>query len=134
MNPTIKLLWDMRENIEIKEHDMSYLYNLLIEIIGGLSTIGIDGKYIDINNKYANTCGYTPDELVGVEWVKTVHPDDIGVALQCYYDMIKNNKSELTFRGVKKDGTIFNKKIILAKKLSKDNVMEGHYCFMNEVF
>lgn len=130
---TLDLLKKMSESIILKEHDTQQLKNVLLTLIGGVSIINLDGVYIEVNDKYANTCGYTIDELVGSEWVKTVFEDDIEIAKGCYDDMVSNGMSELNFRGVKKNGEIFNKHIVLVSKYDINAKLNGHYCFMKEV-
>jgi PAS domain S-box-containing protein len=130
---TLDLLKRMSDSIILKEHETLQLKNVLLNLIGGVSIIDLDGVYLEVNDKYANTCGYTVDELVGNEWVKTVFDEDIEIAKQCYYDMIDNGMSELMFRGVKKNGEVFNKEIILVSKYDINGNLNGHYCFMKEI-
>lgn len=131
---TLELLKIMSENIISEEYDTIQLKSVLLSLIGGLSIINLDGVYIEINDKYANTCGYTVAELVGQEWIKTVFKEDINIAEQCYFDMVKNGMSELSFRGIKKNGDIFKKHIILVSKYDINGSLNGHYCFMKEKF
>lgn len=128
----IDLLRQMTDMMVQKEHENNELKTALLDLIGGVSIIDLEGRYVVINDRYASTCGYTPKELVGVEWSITVHPEDLGIAMKCYEDMLKNNKSELVFRGVKKNGDIFTKEIILISRFSVNGDLIGHYCFMKE--
>ena len=66
--------------------------------------------------------------------VKTVFEEDINIAKQCYFDMVKDGMSELSFRGIKKNGDIFKKHIILVSKYDINGNLNGHYCFMKEQF
>lgn len=51
-------------------------YKILVEN----SLIGIfihqDGKYVFVNDKFAQIHGYTPEELLGKEYLTLIHPDD----------------------------------------------------------
>jgi len=57
--------------------------------VEGISRVDTDGRYIELNNAYANNAGYVPDELVGKEWGLTVHPDDLDMLNAAYADMIR---------------------------------------------
>lgn len=129
---TIEILKKMAENLYSKEYNDGHLMKVLLDLIGGVSIINLKGEYIEVNQKYANTCGYEPIELEGSQWIKTVYEEDINIAKQCYYDMVEKGMSELSFRGIRKDGTIFKKHIILVSKFDLDKNLTGHYCFMKE--
>lgn len=128
----IDIIREMTETVSKKNFETIQLTEVLLKLIGGVSTIGLDGKYIEVNDEYATTCGYLQDELCGLEWLITVHPEDVDIAIKCYDDMVINGKSELSFRGVKKNGVIFRKKITLVSKKDIDGQLCGHYCFMRE--
>lgn len=133
MKETIEVLRKMTETITEDNYDDKYLLSVVIELIGGLSFINLLGEYVYLNEEYSKTCGYVEGELVGAQWIKTVHPEDVAIATECYFDMLKNGKSSLKFRGVRKDGQIFNKSITLVKKTNSKDEIIGHYCFMKEI-
>jgi PAS domain S-box-containing protein len=128
MNKTLEMLTLMLHN---KEKELTFLNSVLINIIGGLSFINTTGQYVTVNKKYSDTCGYDEGELDGQSWRITVK--DIDTANLCYLEMMEKGMSEMQFEGIKKDGTIFNKNIILVKS-EINGQMNGHYCFMNEIF
>lgn len=130
----LDLLKSMTESLNERDSVNEHLQNMLIDLMGGISEIDIDGCYSKVNDKYAATCGYVSDEMKGMPWTKTVHPDDLKDAMACYAEMVMNGRSELTFRGIKKDGSTFTKHIILISKKNDRNAIIGHYCFMNERF
>lgn len=123
----------MTESLIERETAGEHLQKMLIELVGGISEIDLDGNYIRVNDKYAATCGYAVEEMTGMPWTATVYPDDLKDAMACYADMVMKDRSELTFRGIKKDGSIFTKHIILISKKVNSKLV-GHYCFMNEKF
>ena len=49
----------------------------LANAVEGISLVDIFGRYITVNQAYGNIVGYQPEEMVGMNWQKTVHPEDI---------------------------------------------------------
>jgi PAS domain S-box-containing protein len=98
----------------------------------GFSMIGLDGRYETINNAYAATCGYTSAEMVGMQWTNTVHPESVADGLSAYDDMIATGETTLPLRGVRKDGTEFQKRVTILTRFDGNGVMDGHYCLMIE--
>lgn len=90
--------------LEKKEYKLSFLNEVLLDIIGGVSLIDLDNTYVEVNEQYAFTCGYAPSELIGENWTKTVFGEDIDKAKDCYNEMIEKGKSKLVFRGKRKTG------------------------------
>lgn len=129
---TLDILYDMSNNLSRMESEMVAVNSVLVQRVGGISIIGTDGRYKKVNDKYAETCGYVPSELIGRQWVDTVYPPDLPIANQCYQEMLMKGESSMTFRGIKKDGTVFIKDITLVTKHGVSMEIEGHFCFMNE--
>jgi len=79
--------------------------------VEGISRVDTDGRYIEMNNAYANNAGYAPDELVGKDWGLTVHPDDLDMLNMAYAEMIEVGTVSAEARGIKKDGSVFHKQV-----------------------
>ena len=129
---TLDILQEMSNTLSRMESEMIYINQILIKKVGGLSIIGLDGRYQKVNDRYANLCGYVPAELVGQEWIKTVLPEDLPIAIKCYEEMVLHGEAKAEFRGLRKDGTTFMKDIVL---VSKHNIMlelDGHFCMLDE--
>jgi PAS domain S-box-containing protein len=44
---------------------------------GGISVIGLDGHWLQINKAYCDMLGYEPKDLVGTRFSDVTHPDDV---------------------------------------------------------
>jgi len=44
--------------------------------VEGISQLDTQGRYIIVNQAYASMLSYQPEEMIGLEWLVTVHPDD----------------------------------------------------------
>jgi PAS domain S-box-containing protein len=103
---------------------------MLSKLLGAVSIIDLSGNYFDVNEEYARLCGYEPHELVDLPWSKTVFEEDLCIANQIFADMVANQIASGSFRGISKQGELFNKEVTLIRKDSPFGSMEGHYCFL----
>ena len=99
----------------------------------GISKLDDSGHYVFVNQQYAALLGYRPDELVGQSWEITVHPDDRPSVLTAFARMLEIGKVETELRGVKKDGSVFSKHVVLVKQDGSGKRIPGHFCFVWDV-
>jgi PAS domain S-box-containing protein len=99
----------------------------------GISKLDDTGHYVFVNQQYAALLGYCPDELIGQSWEITVHPDDRPSLLTAFVRMLEVGKAEAELRGVKKDGSVFDKHVVLVKQDGSGRKMPGHFCFVWDV-
>src|SRR5450631_2433382 len=59
----------------------------------GICTIGIDMGFIHVNDALCRILGYSGEELVGTDWTRLVHPDDIGTSIQKMEGMIQGSEA-----------------------------------------
>ena len=100
--------------------------------VEGISRLDPQGRYLFVNDAYARMVGCAPTEMIGRLWQTTVHPDDVESAIASYQQMLKTGKVELEIRGLKKDGTVFDKSLVMVAAYD-DRRFTGHYCFMKDV-
>ena len=115
------------------EKDLRDLTIALQNAVEGISRLDIEGRYINANRAYAHTCGYEPEEMVGMEWRLTVHPSDIEMLISAYEEMLISGKVEVEARGVQKNGTFFYKQITMVKACDTHGIFNGHHCFMKDI-
>ena len=127
---TLEILREMSNDITAQVYECDYLNRVLINLVGGVSLIDNEGKYLLINQAYADACGYTPDEMVGLAWTETVVEEDLGTATKCFVEMLADGKASATFRGRTKNGGVFTKHITLIRRNGVDGQPLGHYCFL----
>ncbi|MBC8351953.1 MAG: PAS domain S-box protein [Planctomycetes bacterium] len=99
----------------------------------GISRLDTAGHYVEVNDHYADALGYEPNELIGADWSPTVHPDDVSIAIRAYEDMCQDGKGEFEARAVRKDGSLFQKRVLMVRIDNSGGVMTGHHCFMRDV-
>ncbi|RUR81830.1 PAS domain S-box protein [Chlorogloeopsis fritschii PCC 9212] len=114
------------------EEELRHLSNALESAVEGISLLDRQGLYLKVNPAYANMVGYQSEELIGMEWVLTVHPDDREKLNTAYQQMLANGKAEVEARAVRKDGSVFDKQVVMVKAYDQQQFI-GHYCFMKDI-
>nr|HMS86157.1 PAS domain-containing protein [Nitrospira sp.] len=99
----------------------------------GISKLDDAGCYVFVNQQYAALLDYHPDDLIGQSWEITVHPDDRPSVLTAFARMLEIGKAEVELRGVKKDGGIIYKRVVLVKHDGSRRRVSGHFCFVWDV-
>ncbi|TAF33679.1 MAG: PAS domain S-box protein [Oscillatoriales cyanobacterium] len=115
------------------EKDFRDLTIALQNAVEGISRLDIEGRYINANRAYAHTCGYEPEEMVGMEWPLTVHPGDVEMLISAYQEMLISGKVEVEARGVRKNGTFFYKQVTMVKACDAQGTFNGHHCFLKDI-
>ncbi len=116
-------------DMTVQLQEMSAALGYAVE---GISRLDAQGRYLFVNDAYARMVGYVPTEMVGSSWQATVHPDDVGRAIAAYEQMVSQGKVELDVRGLRKDGSVFDKTLVMVATYD-DQQLTGHYCFMKDV-
>ncbi len=98
----------------------------------GIAILDDEGRYLQVNEPYAELLSYSTEELIGQSWTMTIHPDDHATALATFAGMKTTGKGEFEAKAVKKDGMLFYQQVILVKGIDKED--DGRYhCFMRDV-
>ncbi|MEG5051002.1 MULTISPECIES: diguanylate cyclase domain-containing protein [unclassified Microcoleus] len=105
----------------------------LANAVEGISRLDIFGRYITVNQAYANLAGYQPEEMVGMSWQKTVHPEDCDRMRVAYQKMLAEGRVEVEARGIRKDGSIFYKQVVMLAAYDSQERSIGHHCFMKDI-
>ncbi|MGL6341322.1 MAG: hybrid sensor histidine kinase/response regulator, partial [Waterburya sp.] len=119
-----------RKSAEIGLREMSAVLSNAVE---GISQLDCQGRYLMVNQAYARAVGYQPEEMLGMEWQRTVHPEDIEMMMTGYQQMLNTGKVEVEARGVRKDGSIFYKQLNMIAVYNEQGQLTGHYCFMKDI-
>ncbi|HEY9799724.1 MAG TPA: PAS domain S-box protein [Leptolyngbyaceae cyanobacterium] len=115
------------------EEELLNLSQALESAVEGISQLDTQGRYIKVNPAYAKITGYEPEEMVGMEWQVTVHPDDQEKMIAAYQQMLKNGKVEIEARAMRKNGSAFDKQVVMVKAYNQQQEFIGHYCFMKDI-
>ncbi|MDX2240259.1 MAG: PAS domain S-box protein [Leptolyngbyaceae cyanobacterium bins.302] len=119
-----------RRRAEAALQEMSTALSHAIE---GISRLDPQGRYVSVNHAYATLMGYSPDEMIGMEWYQTVHPDDLERAIAAYEEMVRLGKVEIEVRGVRKDGFCFYKQVVMVTAYNRNQEITGHHCFAKDI-
>ena len=115
------------------EKELRDLTTAMQNAVEGISRLDIEGRYLNMNRAYANKCGYEPEEMIGLEWPITVHPDDVEMLMLAYQEMLSSGKVEVEARGVRKNGSFFYKQVTMVKACDEQGTFNGHHCFMKDI-
>ncbi|MEP6519529.1 response regulator [Microcoleus vaginatus FACHB-2002] len=115
------------------EAELQQMSAALENAVAGISRLDPQGRYVSINETYAAICGYQPEEMLGMEWQKTVHPEDVGRMVAAYQQMLRDGRVELEARGMRKNGSMFYKQVVMVSAYDEQNVCVGHHCFMKDI-
>ncbi len=115
------------------EFDRRELMIALENAVSGISQLDTQGRYIFVNQSYANTVGYQPEEMIGMFWEKTVHPDDLEKLMAAYQQMQQDGKVEVEARGIRRDGSSFYKQLVMISIHDDRQQFIGHHCFMKDI-
>ena len=124
--------------IKLAEQELNRLNNALSHAVEGISQLNQQGYYQMVNQAYAHLTGYTPDELIGLPWQATVHPDDHDRLAIAFQTMLQQGSVEVEAKGIRKDGTVFYKQVMMIAeyKTTEDTGQHefiGHFCFMKDI-
>ncbi len=123
---------------EIQEHQQTesalHIQRTVLEsAVEGISQLDPQGKYRIANAAYAVMIGYTSEEMVGMEWQRTVHPEDLPRLEDAYQEMLAKGKVEVEAKGVRKDGSTFYKRLVMITAYDQQQQFIGHYCFAKDI-
>ncbi|UNU23304.1 response regulator [Microcoleus vaginatus] len=115
------------------EAELQQMSAALENAVAGISRIDPQGGYIFVNETYATICGYQPEEMLGMEWQRTVHPEDVGRMGAAYQQMLREGRVEMEARGMRKNGSMFYKQVVMVSAYDEQNVFVGYHCFMKDI-
>ena len=115
------------------EEELRQISTALENAVEGISRLDTQGHYIAVNKAYASTLGYQPKEMIGMPWQPTVHPEDLQKLMDGYQKMLKDGKAEVEARGVRKDGSLFHKQVVMVAAYNSQGRFLGHHCFAKDI-
>ncbi|WP_445301791.1 PAS domain S-box protein [Microcoleus sp. K1-B1] len=115
------------------EAELQQMSAALENAVAGISRLDPQGCYISVNVTYAAICGYQPEEMLGMEWQTTVHPEDVEKMAAAYEQMLRDGRVEAEARGMRKNGSSFYKQVVMVSTYDEQNVFVGHHCFMKDI-
>lgn len=123
---------DITDRLQAEE-ELHILSTALESAVEGISRLDTQGHYLAVNTAYAALVGYQPEEMMGMAWQQTVHPEDRAQMAAAYQQMLLNGKVEVEARGIRKDGSTFYKQLVMVTAYDKQQQFAGHYCFAKDI-
>lgn len=73
----------------------------------GIARMGIDGRWLEVNQRFSDIVGYTPEELMELTFQDITHPDDLKNDLEHVRRLISGEIDNYTMekRYIRKDGS-----------------------------
>jgi PAS domain S-box-containing protein len=115
------------------EDDLRIMNAALENAVQGIARLDTQGRYLTVNRAFASILGYAPDELVGRDWLSTVHPKFLDEANSAYERMLSAGRAEVELLGVRKDDSVFWRQTVIVLARDHQPPWFGHYCFMNDI-
>ncbi|MEP6489362.1 PAS domain S-box protein [Microcoleus vaginatus GB2-A3] len=119
-----------RKHAEAERKEMS---EVMQNAVSGISKLDVQGRYLYVNKAYADMTGYHPEEMIGMSWENTIHPEDLKKLMTLYWQMVKEGRVEVEMKGIRKDGSVFYKQIVMISTYDEQQQFLGHYCFMKDI-
>ncbi|NER96219.1 MAG: AAA family ATPase [Symploca sp. SIO1B1] len=126
-------LKQVNQKLKTKFEELGQMNLALANAMPGIAKLSTEGCYLEVNHSYAQIVGYKPEEMLGMNWELTVHPPDIPIAIAAYQKMLIEGKGEFEARGIRRDGSIFYKQVLMVKADLNLAGFEGHYCFFKDI-
>jgi PAS domain S-box-containing protein len=99
----------------------------------GIAEVNYLGRFVQVNDAYAEMSGYDNAELIGREWWQLIITEDRSKAIRAYQTMMDVDRAEVEIRSVRKNGQIFDRKIVLVKAYDENQQFVGHYSFTQDI-
>ncbi len=122
-----------RQELARSQEEMRAMSTALESAVEGISRLDAQGRYIFVNQAYASMIGYQPEELLGMEWLVSVHAEDHEKLMAAYQQMLAHGKAEVEARAVREDGSVFDKQVVMVRAYDQQQQFVGHYCFMKDI-
>ncbi len=115
------------------EAELKEMSQVMENVISGISQLDRQGCYVYVNKSYAEINGYTPEAMIGMNWEVTVHPDNLDKLRAAYQEMLISDNIEVEGVGIRPNGAIFYKHLVMIARYDHQGQFLGHYCFMKDI-
>ncbi len=115
------------------ENALQEMNMALTHSMPGIALMDHSGRYLQVNEAYAALLGYSAADLLGQSWEITVHPEDHQMALSSFDMMQSTGFGEFEARALRKDGSEFYKKVVMARKINQTQEAGHYHYFMRDV-
>jgi PAS domain S-box-containing protein len=84
----------------------SQLHAMVDQAAAGIARVGLDGRVVSGNTRFAQIIGRTPDQIVGVKTSDVTHPDDISPTQDALQAALAGGEGHVEKRYIRPDGTV----------------------------
>lgn len=98
----------------------------------GIARLDTEGKYMSVNQAYAEMLGQTPKEMIGMA-PTTTHAEDQQKMASAYQQMLHTGRVEVEAKGERRDGSVFHKQLVMVSTYNPEGKFAGHFCFMKDI-
>ncbi len=71
--------------------------------------------------------------MLGMHWRETIHPEDHNLIEDKFEKVLSFGRAEAEIRGMRKNGFVFYKQLLMVKGLDSDTSTVHHYCFISDI-
>ena len=116
------------------ESDLYDLTTALSHAFDGTAKMTADGKFLYVNDLYAANFGYTTRDLKNMSWETVTVSEDRSAMARAIEDCKEKGREEIEAKGLRKDGSIFWKKVALVRIPAElDQPYRGYYAFVRNI-
>lgn len=123
---------DITERIQ-NEQRLREITLAMENALDGIARLDPNRRFLSVNKSYAAMMGYTPEEMVGLNRMTTICPEDSDKAAAAFEKMKLEGKAETEVKAIRKDGSIFHQFIVLVRNVNKEHQFDGFFCFAKDV-
>ncbi|WP_296166870.1 PAS domain S-box protein [uncultured Brevundimonas sp.] len=84
----------------------SQLHAMVDQAAAGIARVGLDGRVVSGNARFAQIIGRTPDQIVGIKTSDVTHPDDIAPTQNALQAALAGGEGHVEKRYIHPDGTV----------------------------
>lgn len=87
---SIQTAWERQKALEDALESEQRFLATFEQAAVGIAQVGLNGKWLKLNQKYCDILGYNHNELLEMTFQKLTHPDDLEVDVNLYRKLIAN--------------------------------------------
>lgn len=99
----------------------------------GIAEVNHLGCFVQVNDAYAQMSSYDNAELIGQQWWQLIIAEDRPKAMSAYQTMMEDDRAEVEICSARKNGEIFDRKIVFVKAYDENQQFVGHYSFTQDI-
>lgn len=99
----------------------------------GIARVDSQGRYLSVNRAYGEGIGRQEHDLIGQEWLQTIHPNDREEMKVAYQTMLAQGKAEVEARALRADGQVAYRQQMMVSTYDQEGQFVGHYNFVRDI-